>query len=248
MRHINRRILLKGGILAAASVLLPEIAKGRSIPPQGAKLIINAGVGGQNTVDLLQRIDRDCLQHQPNLTLMMVGTNDMNSVKYVTLGQYEKNLDELARKAMQHGGKLVMMTILPAYEPHLLTRHPAAFYEPEGVAGRRRQVNKVIKMVAIKRKAHLLDLERLFLAIGKIGTDKDSLLQNVANANKTDGIHPTTNGYRLMALAIYDYLLAHQLAKGTIVCFGDSITKGDGSMDGDSYPAYLNKLLTYEHD
>ena len=29
-----------------------------------------------------------------------------------------------------------------------------------------------------------------------------------------------------------------------IVCFGDSITNGDGSIDKESYPAYLKKLLS----
>jgi hypothetical protein len=38
----------------------------------------------------------------------------------------------------------------------------------------------------------------------------------------------------------------HRLPKTGIVCFGDSITKGDGTMDRDSYPAYLKKLLSQE--
>jgi lysophospholipase L1-like esterase len=36
----------------------------------------------------------------------------------------------------------------------------------------------------------------------------------------------------------------NHLPQTRIVCFGDSITKGDGSNDGESYPGYLNKLLT----
>ncbi|WP_460684831.1 hypothetical protein [Niabella aquatica] len=43
--------------------------------------------------------------------------------------------------------KLLMMTILPCYEPYLFTRHPKAFYEPEGAAGCRDQVNEVIKRI-----------------------------------------------------------------------------------------------------
>jgi lysophospholipase L1-like esterase len=246
--NINRRKLLKGGMFTAASLLLPKISLARPTSRQKVKQVINAGIGGNNTVDLLQRIDKDCLYFNPDLTLLMVGTNDMNSVKYVPLDQYEKNLNELAVKLTKKGGKLLMMTILPAFAPHLLTRHPAAFYEPEGVEGRRKQVNQVIRKVAAKHKAHFLNLEHCFLAIGKIGTDSDSLLQNEANSNKKDGIHPTANGYRFIALTVYDYLTAHNLAKGTIVCFGDSITKGDGSIDRDSYPAYLLKLFNIDDD
>ncbi|MET3115632.1 hypothetical protein AAKU52_003383 [Pedobacter sp. CG_S7] len=51
---------------------------------------------------------------------------------------------------------------------------------------------------------------------------------NVANSNKTDGIHPTENGYRFIALTIYDYLVAHQLATGIIICFGNSMALSIG--------------------
>jgi len=37
-------------------------------------------------------------------------------------------------KIKSTGSKVLIMTILPPYEPYLLTRHPAAFYQPEGVA------------------------------------------------------------------------------------------------------------------
>ena len=52
--------------------------------------IINSGIGGNNTVDLLKRIDKDCLAYKPDLTILMIGTNDMNSQKHVLLPEYEK--------------------------------------------------------------------------------------------------------------------------------------------------------------
>lgn len=206
-------------------------------------VVVNAGVGGNNTVDLLARINKDCLQHQPELTILMVGTNDMNSTKYVPLEQYRLNLIQLVTQIKQAGSKVLLMTILPTYEPYLLTRHPADFYQPEGVPMRRKQVNDTIKQVAYNHKIGLLDMGLRFEAIGKIGLEKDSLIQNEANANKTDGVHPTPNGYRFMGLAIYDFITDNRLPLGKIVCFGDSITHGDGSIDKESYPAYLLKLL-----
>jgi lysophospholipase L1-like esterase len=65
----------------------------------------------------------------------------------------------------------------------------------------------------------------------------------MANSNKRDGIHPTPNGYRFMALTVYDYIINHKLPCAGIVCFGDSITKGDGTITRESYPAYLRQLL-----
>lgn len=206
--------------------------------------IVNAGVGGNNTVDLLKRVDQDCIALKPRLTILMAGTNDMNSVKHIPITDYHNNLTALVNKIKASGSKLLLMTILPCYEPDLFTRHPSAFYQPEGVAGRRKQVNEVVKKVAVKHRTEFLDLGHRFQTLGRIGTDKDSLLQNEANSKKRDGIHPTANGYRFIALAVYDYLTANKLDTGRIVCFGDSITKGDGSIDRDSYPAYLKKLLT----
>jgi len=45
-----------------------------------------------------------------------------------------------------------------------------------------------------------------------------------------------------MALAVYDFIVYHQLPTSQLYAC-DSITKGDGTMDKESYPAYLLKLL-----
>ncbi|TCC92497.1 SGNH/GDSL hydrolase family protein [Pedobacter hiemivivus] len=257
MNHINRRQIVKYVLSTIAGTVLmngllrnssfahtagfPSSLEGSGEP--AAFEIINAGVGGNNTVDMLTRIAKDCLAHQPKLTILMVGTNDMNSVKHIPLSEYEQHLKEMVKRIKATKSKVLLMTILPCYEPDLLTRHPAAFYEPEGVSGRRKQINDVVKKIAAEHKTYLLDLEHRFLAIGKIGADRDSLIQNLANTNKRDGIHPTVNGYRFIGLTVYDFITDHKLPASGIVCFGDSITKGDGSVDKDSYPGFLSKLL-----
>lgn len=244
---INRRQVIKGSLALLSTSLFkaaPAYANYIAQVQGSSYVVINAGVGGNNTADLLNRMELDCLRQQPELTILMVGTNDMNSVKHIPINEYERNLDTLVKKIKSKGSKVLLMTILPVYEAHLLTRHPAQFYQPEGVTGRRMQVNNVIRKIAEQQKIHFLDLGHRFSAIGKIGTDKDSLIQNIANSNKMDGIHPTANGYRFIALSVYDYIIDHRLPKRAIVCFGDSITKGDGTIDRDSYPAYLIKLLT----
>lgn len=244
---LGKGLACMAGIMAGAHLRVnaSEITGDESLENKPQEFpVINRGIGGNNTTDLLARIDKDCLAHQPKLTVLMVGTNDMNSVKYVPVDQYEKNLSQLSDRIVKSGSTLLLMTILPAYEPYLFTRHPESFYNPQGVSGRRKQVNEVIRKVGARYKAHLLDMEQRFLAVGKIGLGKDSLIQNEANSGKTDGIHPTPNGYRLMALSVYDYIIYHNLPQDGIVCFGDSITRGDGSADGENYPAYLNKLLT----
>lgn len=234
---MHRRSFLQTGLLISASLAV----KGTSyIPLKKDTVVINAGIGGNNTEDLLKRTDSDCLAHHPDLTILMIGTNDMNSRKYIPLPAYEKNLRTIVSKIPN---KILLMSILPAYEPYLYTRHPQTFYGSEGHSGRKQKVNEVIKKVAEDSHQSFLDMDHIFQRIGNIGLDQDSLIQNEANSKKTDGIHPTPEGYRTMAVAIYEYLVRQQLPVNRIVCFGDSITFGDGGTEGKSYPAYLKRLL-----
>lgn len=200
-------------------------------------IVINAGIGGNTTADMLARIDRDCLAHHPNLTIFMAGTNDMNSQKYIPLPQYEKNMRAIIGKLLDTGSHIIVMSILPAYEPYLYTRHDKSFYEPEGYVGRKNEVNKLIRNLASAYQLTFLDMHHIFEAVGNIGEDPDSLIQNEANSGKTDGLHPTKDGYRLMAATIYECIIQNNLPHKQIVCFGDSITAG-------SYPDYLRKLLS----
>jgi lysophospholipase L1-like esterase len=207
--------------------------------------IINAGVGGNNTADLLARIEKDCLAYKPDMTILMVGTNDMNSQKYVPLPEYEKNLRNIVGQILNIKSQVLLMTILPVYEPYLFTRHQRSFYGEEGHRGRKEKMNAVIKKVATEYKLHFLDMHHIFEKIGNVGEESSSLIKNMANSNKTDGLHPTNDGYRTMAVAIYEKLKSIDAGFTRLVCFGDSITNGGGGVDGTSYPAYLKKLLGY---
>jgi lysophospholipase L1-like esterase len=71
---------------------------------------------------------------------------------------------------------------------------------------------------------------------------------NVANADINDGVHPTANGYKVIATAVYQALSITEPAVTRIVCFGDSITygykmEGQGTVEGDPYPAVLNRMF-----
>ncbi|HJT74552.1 MAG TPA: SGNH/GDSL hydrolase family protein [Chitinophaga sp.] len=239
---MERRTFLQTGILAASFSLEHKYFH---YSREETPFIVNAGIGGNNTADLLARMDKDCLAHKPDLTILMIGTNDMNSRKHIPLPQYEKNLRQIVSAIRKTGSRLLMITILPGYEPYLYTRHPQSFYAPEGYQARNKAVNDVIRKIADAEKQPLLDMHHVFETVGNIGVAPDSLLQNEVNSGKTDGIHPTPEGYRLMATVIYDCIIQRELPHKRVVCFGDSITFGDGGLEGRSYPAYLKKLFTY---
>lgn len=210
--------------------------------------VINSGIGGNNTKDLLARIDTDCISYKPDLTVLMIGTNDMNSVKYIPLDRYKANLEKIIDILLKAKSKVLLTNILPLYEPYLLTRHPKSFYAPEGPAGRLEAVNKVIIQVAKEKHVSFLNIHHIFASIGNIGLDESSYIRNMENSKITDGIHPTPDGYRAIAIAVYEKIINDKLPHKRVVCFGDSITKGDGSIDNKSYPAYLKKLLFNQAD
>jgi lysophospholipase L1-like esterase len=242
---MDRKKFLFSTISAVAGLSFPGLlrASGHQTIIEDVS-VFNSGVSGNNTNNLLARLQTDCLSYNPTLTILMSGTNDMNNGKYVPLEKYRQNLDKLVESIISSGSKVLLLTILPFYEPYLLTRHPASFFEPEGPSGRRAELNQVIKAIAEQYKTSFFDAGILFEKVGKIGTDKDCLIRNELNSGKTDGVHPTPNGYRFLALAISQFIQYNQLPVSRIVCFGDSITRGDGSVDHESYPAYLKKLLS----
>ncbi|GAA4311796.1 SGNH/GDSL hydrolase family protein [Compostibacter hankyongensis] len=239
----RRDFLLNTALGGLGLFALPSFEDGTFPARTAASRVINAGVGGDNTRDLLRRIDKDCLAQRPGLVVLMVGTNDMNSRKYVPLEEYRENLVKIIKMVKKQRSKVLLMTILPFYEPYLLTRHPASFYGAEGPAGRRAAVNGTIAKVAREQRVSLLDMGGLFERAGRVGTGKISLIRNEVNSHMTDGIHPTPEGYRFMGLAVYDHIRYNGLIRESIVCFGDSITHGDGGTDKESYPAYLKRLL-----
>lgn len=237
---MDRRNFIKGttAISLIAPLSLPYA--GYSVAKEHA--VINAGIGGNNTDDLLKRLDADCLQHTPSLTILMIGTNDMNSRKYIPLQQYQTNLVTIVKKIKEVGSKLLLLTIPPAYEPYLFERHPKDFYNPEGYQARKDAVNRGIYEIAKKEMVGYLDIHHIFDKVGEVGLTAQSLIKNELNNGIKDGIHPTPDGYRVMAVAIYEYLIREELPTDKIVCFGDSITYG-GGVESKSYPTYLNELL-----
>ncbi|WP_295127216.1 SGNH/GDSL hydrolase family protein [uncultured Chitinophaga sp.] len=235
---MQRRKFISASFLGAAALTIKVPAFAGHA---GAAEVINAGIGGNNTADLLKRMQKDCLDHKPSLTVLMCGTNDMNSMKYIPLQQYKQNMAQIITAVKSTGSQVVVMTILPFIEEYLFTRHPPAHYGDDGPMGRRAQVNETIKALAAEHKTYLLDLGAIFDRIGNVGKNSDSLIMNEANSQKTDGVHPTSTGYRFISLAVYDFIKYNKLKTGKIVCFGDSITNGGGG--NASYPAHLKKLL-----
>lgn len=223
----------------------------RSNPAKDSIVVINAGVNGNNTTDLLERVDKDVLQRSPELTVLMIGTNDMlNTRNMLGMEEYEKNYQVLLTR-LKKKTKIVLMTIPPVNSEYIITRKPELNFTANGPQDRIDSANKVIRQLASKNKCVLIDLHRILKSCGGSTADTNSLFQNEANSGTPDGVHPTADGYRIIATAVYQTISRLRTRSNRIVCFGDSITfgyevQGGGTVEGQSYPAVLNKMFNHD--
>jgi len=211
-------------------------------------MVFNAGINGNNTVNLLSRLEKDVLKKDPDLVILMVGTNDMMNInKTLSMQDYEKNYQQLVDKIKNKAG-LILMTIPPVYMPYVLERKPQ-FNGDSGLVQRKiDSANLVIRRISTKNKCILVDLNKILRACGGADTTRNGIFTNEANMGIADGIHPNANGYKIIAAALYQTIITALPGAKKIVCFGDSITcgyrmKGQGTADGDTYPAFLNRML-----
>jgi len=215
--------------------------------------VLNKGVAGNNSSDLLARVDKDVVANKPDLVLMMVGTNDMvNSGKFMSTQKYFDNLRNIIQKIKAGNPKvhIVVSSILPVEEAYLFKRHdPSKF--PIRPNDKIDALNAELKKFALDQKLDFIPLNEEFKKYGSDYTIKESLLVNSKNYTVDDGVHPTAQGYELIGKYFAQQLKEKKLLKRKmlILCFGDSITygafmEGKGTAEGNTYPAVLLRSLT----
>jgi len=90
--------------------------------------IINSAVGGESTREVVSRLDRDVLSHDPDLCLFMVGGNNhdcRNPSRILADGELQTLLDDFAARLPQRT-KLVGVVLNPIVDEwHFATKDPA---------------------------------------------------------------------------------------------------------------------------
>ncbi len=214
-------------------------------------VVVNKGVGGNNTDDALKRFDKDVLLEKPTHLIIGFGMNDaLNSAKLIPLPQYEENLQKLIDSARRSGiQNIILVTPNPAIESYVKKRHPN--HPVADLGAHLAKYAEAVCAIAAHNNLHVADLRKLVEGKGGATEEKSSLLRNTANSNSEDGVHLTAEAYRLMA-ELFIPLLKDTVKPGdVIVCFGDSITfganlKGAGTIQGENYPSYLSEQLNHK--
>lgn len=211
--------------------------------------IINAGISGNNTRDLLARLPQ-VLEEKPDWVLLMVGTNDMlNSNKFVSYEAYRQNLNSLIQKVRKNGASVVLITPPTVDSIYLFERHNSKNFQ-QAPREKLEFVRTCMQKLSKQEGVYLVDVFQAFLNANIPDHNEDGLIMNEKNSNKRDGVHPTPEGSKFIAQIISKSLDDQQLQlNGKVVCFGDSITfgldvKGEGTVEGETYPAYLRQILS----
>lgn len=145
--------------------------------------VINKGINGQSSQEILDRFDADVVSQAPDTVLILTGTND-----FIFTGdqpeQVQSNLAAMAEKAVQADIVPVLATPLLADE-----QQAAVCWMPE-LNIDYRKVNDRLKALASLIRDYCSD--RGLKCI-------DTQTGYSAYARYCDGIHPTAEGQRLLA-------------------------------------------------
>lgn len=171
---------------AAAYPARLEQALRRALPQlRGQVSVLNRGVGGEHTDDMLARLDRDVLSAKPHLVIWQTGSND--ALRGTTLEHFHDATVETVRKMQEAGIDVVLME--PQWCPKF-DATPGAYRFRDAV----REIGEEVGVPVIRRS----ELMRDWIADAKL-TRKQLFA--------ADGLHMTDGGYALLARAAADEIL-----------------------------------------
>ena len=140
--------------------------------------VLNKGVNGQRSDEILSRFDRDVVAEKPSLVIILAGVNDIYQGR--TADTVERNLESMYALAKDNGIVPVAATVLPY--------NTARAKERSSI----KEVNAWIE--ATSRAAGRLYCDTNLAVRDK--DDPDFL------ASSRDGLHPDVDGYRRMGAAL----------------------------------------------
>lgn len=143
---------------------------------------INRGISGQTTPQMLIRFRQDVIDLQPKVVVILAGTNDIaGNTGPSTLKMIQDNLVSMAQLAQANGIKVILSSILPAYDyPWKPGLQPVP---------KIKEVNAFLKKFAKKNKGiYYLDY------FSTMADKRDGLPEKYSG----DGVHPNAAGYKVM--------------------------------------------------
>jgi lysophospholipase L1-like esterase len=215
--------------------------------------ILNKGKGGDSSYEMLNRIQEDIIQENPDLVFLSAGMNDMiNLEKFVDYKTFEKNYQKIIDNLQKQDFELVLLNLVPVDTVAVKAWYRESLFR-EKPQDKIKKANEVIKELAQRNGLPLIDLYDAFVIENAKEAYSGKLIRNKRNSGTDDGVHLTQEGYQLVAKKLFDYLTEEKKVSGNkkIICFGDNLTyglhmRGAGTSTGHTYPGLLAKLIKWE--
>ncbi|MGP4079401.1 SGNH/GDSL hydrolase family protein [Pseudalkalibacillus sp. R45] len=141
--------------------------------------IINSGVAGDNTFDALKRIEKDVVNHNPDLATILFGANDAAFHKMIDLETFENNMIKLVHSISPE--KTILISPSPVDEEKQDARNNKTL----------REYALIVKKVAESNGCYFIDLFTEMLA-------RDHF-QEILKGLENDGLHFGEKGYDILA-------------------------------------------------
>jgi lysophospholipase L1-like esterase len=178
--------------------------------------IINAGIGGNNTVHARARFQRDVLRRQPGIVIIQFGINDSAVDVWkdppptdprVALEDYRTNLNYFVKELNRRGCEVILMTPNPLRWTEKLKklygRPPYDANDVEGFNVLLKSYADALRETAQQTSTPLIDVDAAFRAYDAVqGQSMHDLL--------LDGMHPNAKGHRLVADLLREQLSAKE--------------------------------------
>jgi lysophospholipase L1-like esterase len=178
----EKRVVFMGNSITEGWIYLrPEFFEGRPY--------IDRGISGQTTPQMLVRFRQDVIDLKPAVVVLLCGINDIaENTGPSTLEMIESNIASMAEIAKANMIKVVMCSVLPAYDfPWRPGLEPA-----EKVVA----LNKWIKAYAAENGHFYLDY------FSSMADNKNAMKAEYSE----DGVHPNKAGYLVME-GLFDKVL-----------------------------------------
>ena len=149
-------------------------------------IVINTGISGNTSADLLQDYDWRCRHWQPQVVFLLIGTNDI--VKLRDLGQYRANLLKLVSQIRADGAIPVLQTYPPIQKIPNNSNYLKRYAEMPAY-------NETVRETAQKEEIILVDHDRAWRSFA---SDPVALAERLG-----ESIHPGALGHLEMAKEIF---------------------------------------------
>jgi len=208
------------------NLLLDLFAKNQENASISQVDVVNKGVFNDNSDSLLARLDKDVLKENPSFVIIGIGGNDCNflwqevakhpndkHVATVPLDRYVQNLEYIILKIKQGDATPILLT-LPPLDPVRYYSYISNLFGSQicdwicrvgGIEHWHGLYNRTVKKVAQELDIKLIDIRT---AIKKAG--------DLANLISDDGIHPTEQGYKVIANEIYSEMISYIETKKSV--------------------------------